>query len=199
MIFQVFYPQDLTPCLTYWHVRIIGILHWATGLHTQSVSIEIIQKKISLESVQNKNFKFSKCSPSPLDPSNINILEKPQTPPGQLCPTNWDYFGGSCYLLRNQVIIFKMFGENDNFICKYQNIYGPLTLREIHIERLKIENFQPNGNVNVFVWQELFPGELVTTLYKASWYTAKVSLNVWNYKNLIHWLIFVYRFNYTHS
>lgn len=50
----------------------------------------------------------------PLDPSNINILEEPETPPGQLCPTNWDYFGGSCYLLRNQVIIFEIvFGENN--------------------------------------------------------------------------------------
>ena len=37
------------------------------------------------------------------DPSNINILEEPATPPGQLCPDNWTHFRGSCYLLRNQV------------------------------------------------------------------------------------------------
>ena len=37
------------------------------------------------------------------DPSNINILQEPQIPIGKLCPENWKYFQGSCYLLRNQV------------------------------------------------------------------------------------------------
>jgi len=61
-----------------------------------------------------------------VNPSNINVLEEAETPPGQACPYNWKQFGNSCYLLRNQ---------------------------------------------------ELFPGELVTTLYKASWYTAKAQSN----------------------
>ena len=37
------------------------------------------------------------------DPSNINILQEPKIPIGKLCPENWKYFQGSCYLLRNQV------------------------------------------------------------------------------------------------
>ena len=70
--------------------------------------------------------RFGSWPTGTVNPSNINILDEPKIAPGAICPENWIYFRGSCYLLRNQ---------------------------------------------------ELFPGELVTTLYKASWYTAKATCN----------------------
>ena len=50
-----------------------------------------------------------------LDPSNINVLEVAETPPGEACPFNWKHHKNSCYLLRNQVIQGDL--ETDIFMC----------------------------------------------------------------------------------